>query len=196
MPRPRIGLPSKRTSPATGRSRPMIERGERGLAAPGLTDEREHLALAHVEGDAVDRAARCFCRGRPSAPKWTCRSSTSSSGRGYASSAPRGSGIRPTFTQPHAAGGRRRRAARRDRRQRSSATSQRRWNGHPWAMCCGSGGSPRAPTGACAKLGRRWSGRRPRAPACTGGCGCSNTTSLGPSSTIRPAYMTASRSHT
>ena len=52
----------------------------------------------------------------------------------------------------------------------------------------------RARSGSSATRGRRSSGRPGRAPGCTGAAGRRTPRELRPSSTIRPAYITASRS--
>ena len=74
-------------------------------------------------------------------------------------------------------------------------TGQRGWNGQPRGRSPGSGGSPPQAVGRAAR-GRVADGRERlgQGPACRGGRGASNTVAAGPSSTIRPAYMTAIRS--
>ena len=47
-------MPSKRTVPEVASRRRINRAARRALAATGLADESEGLALAHLEGDAVD----------------------------------------------------------------------------------------------------------------------------------------------
>ena len=50
-----MSCPSKMIRPAVGSSSLMMRAPERRLAAPGLADDAERLALAHRQVDAVDR---------------------------------------------------------------------------------------------------------------------------------------------
>ena len=87
--------------------------------------------------------------------------------------------------------------ARPSAREHTGRTSgQRGWNGHPDGRSRGSGGSPARPDGFIRNAGSPIVGNAAASARVYGCAGDANTSSLGPSSTIRPAYMTASRRHT
>ncbi len=50
-----MSVPRSRIVPAVGSTQPQDALRDRRLAAAGLADEAEHLALAERERDAVDR---------------------------------------------------------------------------------------------------------------------------------------------
>ena len=77
------------------------------------------------------------------------------------------------------------------RAQRSNATSQRGWNGQPVIGSSSRGGAPRMDTTSSGRrTGRAW---RRTAAGCRGGGAGGTASSIGPLSTISPAYMTAAR---
>ena len=88
---PVISWPSKSTLPPVARTSPSSVRPERRLAAARLADEPEHLALAQVERDVVDRAHDAAPRPADEPVERSCRgsSSTSSGPRTETSERPR-----------------------------------------------------------------------------------------------------------
>ena len=78
---PRIGSPSNRTSPCTGRSRPMIVRASVVLPQPDSpTSASTSPSRTSRSTPSTARAGACRRRRRPLAPKCTWRSRTSSRG--------------------------------------------------------------------------------------------------------------------
>ena len=181
------GSPRKRTSPAFGRMEAHDRAGERRLAAAGLAHERERLALVHGEVHPVHRARRAVAPGvvhvQAAAPP--------------ASGAPRRH-VRhrrawrrartPPRAWPRPATARRGCAGR-----RRSPPGSADGTGSRSADDAGRAGRREGRTGACGTPGRRSRGTRRRARACTGAPPSAKTLSFGPSSTIRPAYITAIR---
>ncbi len=79
--------------------------------------------------------------------------------------------------------------------QEGRATGQRRWNAQPGGRAVGSGGSPGRPRGAKRDAGSPTRGNAADSAWAYGWRAASYTRAAGPSSTTRPAYITASRSH-
>ena len=78
----------------------------------------------------------------------------------------------------------------------SNATGHRGWNEHPTGTASGCGGSPPRPDGARRNRGSPIAGNAAASASVYGWAGVANTGCDGPCSTIRPAYMIASRSQT
>ena len=80
------------------------------------------------------------------------------------------------------------------RRHRSTTSGQRGWKWQPGGGSSGLGISPRSERSrGAAERGSR-SGIARAAPGCRGGAGAPSTARVGPGSTIRPRYITATRS--
>ena len=174
---------------------------ERRLAAARLADEREHLARADGEVRRRRRRARPR-RGAREASTSRSRDARAAGRRRRPWSPPRGPVVRQRLPveHPHARrpppgpAGHSSIAA----REHTGRTSgQRGWNGQPDGQVARvgrvAGQAGRVPSGT---PGPRSPGTRRRAHACTGARAAANTSRSGPSSTIRPAYMTASRRQT
>ncbi len=74
-----------------------------------------------------------------------------------------------------------------------SATGQRGWNEQPDGRSAGSGGSPPSPRGRSRDRSSPITGKAKASAWAYGCCAPVNTSCAGPSSTTRPAYITASR---
>ena len=81
-------------------------------------------------------------------------------------------------------------------RQRSTANGQRGWKAHPGGGLAGSATSPLGSDDGIAPLPDRPSAPRPAAPRCRDGAAADTASSVGATSTMRPTYITATRSLT
>ena len=167
--------------------RPVAERlqtldraDQRGLARTRLAHQRQHLARTHLERHAVDRASGAEAHVR------------------VVHRDERGSltGCLPRGRTPHA-GRARRRAARAPRHGRprprpgSAGGTRSLPAGGP-----GRAGRPPDPVGCMRDAGSPIVGNAAASARVYGWCGDENSSWAGPSSTTRPAYITARWSHT
>src|SRR5690606_23661072 len=199
--------PAVEGDPAPGGPHQAEQRaGQRRLAAARLADQGDDLTGADVEVDAVHgtgtRRAAPSGEGDPQVPGAQQRAGGSGGAghgvlrlafcRGAAAGAPVWSS--PTRTQAA------RRSPSTSRRgwsstaQDSSATGHRGWNVQPGGSADGSGGSPARPRGANRDDGSPIRGKAADSAAAYGWRAAVYTSAAGPSSTTRPAYITASRS--
>ena len=180
---------------------------ERRLAAARLADEAERLARAHLERDAVDglhaadlapQDAGALDRevlGRRRAPRAAPPS--------LMPRAPGGSSPRAARASPRPAGssGRGGRAPRAPRAPAAPPSTARRRAGSaarscsPAAARAATAAGPGSSSGGAAAAGRG-AGSSRAAPRCRGAARSANSSPFGPSSTIRPAYITQTRSAT
>ena len=170
--------------------------GQRRLARPGLADEAQRLAVVEREVDLDERrdavAALVERLGHvreretsaPSVATWPTPGRAPGCRRCGRSGGSASSGRRR----------RRRPAARRSGRGRRRAGSgrRRRRSAGPSRSAAACPGSWRAGAGTCAPRGAAASAGGPTVYGC---CGRSNTSTALPSSTILPAYITPTRSH-
>ena len=215
----RSGVPSKRISPPSTGCRPMIARASVVLPQPDspasatISPRRARTTRRRPRATSVAFLPRSPANMPTRPAKVTWRSRTS---RTVSRPRDSGGGGAVVSDLAHAAGSRGRRGGVANQQARGAATLAGRVQlGHhasgirrtpsgtaggrrsPDGTSAGSGGSPPSPDRlAVGTAGRRSRGRRPRAPRCTGAGASANTVSAGPSSTILPAYMIASRSAT
>ena len=167
---------------------------DRGLAAARLADQRERLAREDREVDAVDRAhvadralqhAACGSGTRCAGPRTRSSASRAQHRHGRASCATR---------WQHARLRRRHRRARRllDGGSGSNTRGQRVWKRQPGGHCPARHHALDLREPLAARLAA--SGSSAAGPACRDGAAARSSSTRVPSSTIWPAYITATRS--
>ncbi len=179
--------PSNRTAPAVGSIRRSDGAADGGLAAAGFADQADHLAAARCRrrrrrrtahrGGAALRVVLGEAPGRRAGAR-SCRRARASGGSGC------GAG---------ATGSRAGTAA----RQGSMASGQRGAKAQPGGRAISGGTVPGMvgrPWPARRRVGGAEAGHRAIRPGCRGGGACGRRRATAPSSTTRPAYITATRS--
>ena len=182
--------PSKRISPAVGSSKPQHAASDRALAGAGFADEAKRFAAADVEADVVDGTHR--------AVGWA--EVLLEAAHGASSAALRRSSLRPlagsanvrACARPSTSGGIGGFALRR------RASPQRGANAQPGSGSSGLATWPGSRSGAAPSHGASPSqarrGRHASKPRVYGCCGARRARRTLPSSTMRPQYITTTRS--
>ena len=189
--------PSKVIRPAGRVDQPQQRHAGGRLAAAGLPDQAERLAAPDVEVDAVDRPHAADRPGQPPGPGSAPSRLTVQPGgpaRPAAHVTARCSAGDRVEGADRVPGADRRSGGSSFSQRGSPRTGQRGQNAHPGGQVERAAAARREWPARSSPPPRRAGGRARRAaPGCTGAPARSKTASTGPSSTIRPPYITATR---